>query len=89
MQDEHLKNGLRQTTRTLKQQAEPAPPKEITVVTSPEQLLNALDQEVLHIQIQEHLDLTAVQPRNNGEPNIMLNDEVTAAKNLSLSIQVC
>ena len=49
--------------RALQQQVTEA---EVTVVTTPQQLLDAVDNRSKHIEIREHLDLTTVQPEDTG-----------------------
>lgn len=46
-------------TRALQQEAAQA---EVTVVTTPQQLLDAWDGHAMHIEIRAHLDLTTVEP---------------------------
>lgn len=58
---------------------------EVTVVATPQQLLDAVDGGARHIEIREHLDLTTVLPLSGPDPYAMLWRLETA---LSMSVLI-
>ena len=84
--------------RALQQQAGQA---EVTVVTTPQQLLDAVEEKATHIEIRAHLDLTTVTPLTRDSVlacatlpwlctgAVMLNDKRTTTEDYGQSIKVC
>lgn len=72
--------------RSLQQQAAQA---EVTVVISPQQLLDTLEKGATNIEIRAHLDFTTVEPRDIYGRNRMLNDDEDSFSDFGNSIRVC
>lgn len=71
--------------RALQQQTEQA---QAIVVTTPGQLLDAMDEGAMHIQVRDHLDLTTVGPRYDKGYPAMLSDFPGPKQIMPKSIQV-
>ena len=74
--------------RALQQQADAT---EAIVVTTAQQLLDAVEAQAAHIEIRDHLDLTTVKPRSyDARVKRMLNgaDLSAGVKDFGLSIRV-
>lgn len=71
-------------TRALQQQQ-----VKVTVVTTPQQLLDALEDGAQHIDIRAHLDLTTITPRDNKGVKRMLNDGNKTTSDFAHSLRVC
>lgn len=70
--------------RSLKQQVE-SEVANVTVVSTPEQLMSALVAGAPHVVVQAHLDLTTIEPR--GEMLMLSSDDIL--QDLPQSIRVC
>lgn len=62
---------------------------ELTVVTTAQQLVDAVEEGALHIEIRDHLDLTTVRPRDVTDTMRMLNEDVNDTSDFGQSIRVC
>ena len=71
--------------RQLQQQAGQA---QATVVTTAQQLIDAIEGGALDIEIREHLDLTPLAPRDTEERPQMLSDDSRATQDFGRSIRV-
>lgn len=71
--------------RALRQQSQEA---EVTVVTTPQQLLDSVEEGALHIDIRAHLNLTTVPPHDNESFKIMLNAKGSVSLDFGYSIRV-
>lgn len=71
--------------RQLQQQAGQA---QATVVTTAQQLIDAIEGGALDIEVQEHLDLTPLAPRDTVERPQMLSDDSRATQDFGRSIRV-
>lgn len=61
---------------------------DVTVVSTPLELIEAVEKAATHIEIREHLDLTETLPRDNEPPLAILTDNNSDTKDFGFSIRV-